>query len=236
MKTITLTTWNRPGYTALALDALRRNDVSGYTLFVNAEPGCARTVDQIRRIDFIPVSLHINEQPLGVDWNNRAVYDRAFSAGSRFNVAIEDDVLLSPDALDLANWFYETPACRRYAVLNLFTHSREARFHEYVVEDTTFSPWGFCLTHEEYQFTIRPQWMCDPRGWDWSICQIFRDGNRSTLTPALSRARNIGRLGGTHFTPEYHDECFAGIVASSGRSAAAFQLCQPDARFRRLTS
>jgi hypothetical protein len=230
MKTITLTTWNRPDYTALALEALRNNDVSGYSLFVNAEPGCELTIDTIRKIDFMPVSLCVNEEPLGINWNNRAAYDRAFSAGSLFNIAIEDDVLLSPDAIDLANWFYDNPECRRYAALNLFNNSRDLRFPESILEDTTFRPWGFCLMCEEDETLIRPHWMCDPRGWDWSVSQILREHNRKTLTPALSRSRNIGRLGGTHCTPEYHDECFTGLVASVSRATAGFQLCQPDPR------
>ena len=108
MKTLTLTVNNRPGYLRQLLDSLRRNNVDGYDLLYCAvEPGCPEVLDVCKAIDFIPTHVHLNAERLGVRENPYQALRAVFDMGSDFNVYLEDDLLVSPDALDLANWYLE---------------------------------------------------------------------------------------------------------------------------------
>src|SRR5260221_6365651 len=101
MKTITLIAFNRPEYTREVLESLRTNNTKNYVLFIAIEPGCEQTIDICRSVDFMPVEILVNPSRRGVNYNNKNIYDLVFDRGSEWNVAIEDDTPLSPDALDL---------------------------------------------------------------------------------------------------------------------------------------
>ena len=106
MKVITLPVATRPHYLKQMLNSLRDNNLDGWTLYVNAEPN-QEVIDVIKAIDFIEVSLVINTERLGVRKNPFNVLNRAFENGAEFVLHLEDDLILSPDAVDLANWYYD---------------------------------------------------------------------------------------------------------------------------------
>jgi len=70
------------------------------------------------------------------------------------------------------------------------------------------------MTRENYLEKIAPNWMCDERGWDFSICTAMKNNGWKSLAPALSRSRNIGERQGTHVKPKDHKKFFDGHVAS----------------------
>jgi hypothetical protein len=227
VKTITLTVFNRPDYTRQVIEALRANNTEGYRLLIAAEEREAATVAECLKVDFMPVQIFYNFSHLGIKWTAKRIYDIAFHLSSEFNVAIEDDIPLAPDALDLANWFFEHPRRSDYFTLNLFNGSRDFARPLDMVEMDAMCPWGYCFTRKTYREFIEPNWMCDERGWDFSMCEIMRALRLKSLAPVLSRSRNIGRLGGTFCTPELYDRSFTGQIASDGSFGKAFQLSKP---------
>ena len=222
MKTATLIAFNRPEYTREVLESLRKNNTKNYVLFVAIEPGCEQTIDICRSVDFMPIEILVNPSHRGVNYNNKYIYDLVFDRGSEWNVAIEDDTPLSPDAFDLVEWFFSFPKQDDYLLLNLFNGSRTVDRPLELFEHDAFCPWGYCFGKGAYERVIKPGWMCDQRGWDWSICKIMREKGLKSLSPFLSRARNIGKYGGVYCTPEFHDHCFSGHISSDGSFGKSF--------------
>lgn len=224
MKTITLVACNRPGYTRVVLDSIRAAKPEGYKLFIRIDPSCPKTIDLCSEVDFMDAEIYVNRTVLGPDWNNRAAFDRVFELGSTCNVALEDDTPLCPDAFELIEWFWKLPRRDHYLLMNLFNENPTLTDPNAVQESDRFCPWGFCMTREQYLAAILPRWMCDTRGWDWSILTIIRKHGFKTLTPDLSRTRNIGRLNGTKYDTERHDRQFAHHPSSTGGYTGGFHL------------
>jgi hypothetical protein len=217
MKTVTLVAYRRLHYLNRVIESLKKNSLTGYSLFVGVEPDDQSVVDYCRNLDFMPTTVVVNENRLGVAWNPHATISRAFAAGSSFNVALEDDVVLSPDALSLANWFFALPYCEKYFSLNLFNYHSDAAFPDEVEESNHFVPLGWAVTTRMWHDLVEPGWMCDQRGWDFSVNRILESNpGLRLLQPRLARANHIGREDGAHCTPAFHDATFSRLPISDG--------------------
>jgi len=139
-KTVTLVAFKRPEYTAKVLESLKANNLEGYTLIMSLEPGHEETRRVCETVDFMPHEVIVQTQNLGVNWHNKTIYDYVFRIGSELNVALEDDTPLSPDALDLANWYFENPELHNYAMLNCFSRSTNAERPADLFEWDQFCP------------------------------------------------------------------------------------------------
>ena len=234
MKTITLTVCNRPDYTAQCLDALSRNDVRGYELFICCEPDQAETLAVCQKHSaFMPTQIIVHKERLGINYNNKAMYDLVFKAGSEFNVALEDDGILSPDAFDLVQWWFRRfrnePEPLLLCLAGGFDETRPLD----VEEEIGFfrSPWGHCFGCGSWQFWLKPYWnwkQDHPHGWDHSISTMMKNKGLKALYPALSRCHNIGREKGVYCTPEVHDQLFAGQKWATGEYGNDFRLVRQE--------
>ena len=219
MNTITLVAFKRPAYTDRALRRLyecrRLTDFDQLAIFI--DPGYDQVVEVCRSWSVrFPIESHVfvNEVQLGVADNPLRAYSHVFGdLGSGFNVAIEDDALLSPDALELALWFRNEHGSKssRYAFLNLCDHydyRGRGRNKANVPEDPSLfaesvslsSPFAWCFSRHQWPF-IQGSWNKNTRsigGWDWSIRFAMRMKGQIALTPVLSRCQNIGELDGTY--------------------------------------
>jgi hypothetical protein len=219
MKSITLVAYKRPDYTAAVLEhlsACRGLDAFDRVL-IFIDPGVDRVSEICRhwasRLP-IPAEAIVHPERLGVAGNPFHAYTHVFEElGAGFNVAIEDDAVLSSDALELALWFHDRYARQggRYAFLNLCDHYEyrgEGSNKGGVPENPALlaetsnlsSPFAWCLPGREWPF-IKANWNRNSRsitGWDWSIRFAMRMEAKVALTPVVSRCRNIGALDGTH--------------------------------------
>jgi hypothetical protein len=228
MKTLTLVANNRLHYLSQMVESLKENNFDGYTLYIGVEPDDESVVAYCQDLDFMPIHLTINAKRLGVGGNPLATISRAFDAGSEFNVALEDDLILSPDALDLANWFYALPSVKNYLCLNLFNY-KSAPEHGAVVEEAHhFVPLGWAATRRAWQYWIKPNWTGDVRGWDFAVNKAWESTRRiKLLQPRLSRANHLGREGGVHCSTQYHDKTFAGLAISGGTQRGYHLQAEP---------
>jgi hypothetical protein len=134
-------------------------------------------------------------------------------------LVVEEDVILSADALELCDWFYAHPERDNYACLLLHNFSETSRWRCTMQETMHFSPWGWAVTREMWNRWFKPNWMCKkvpPFGWDWSLGYVIQKNGLKCLHPALSRVRNIGREGGVYETPEHFDEFHGKQIAHDG--------------------
>src|SRR3989304_9430081 len=102
MKTLTITAHNRPARLERMLQSLVVCNPHEYRAFVRCEPGCMASPAIVRK--YLPkAKIHVNGKKLGVRENPYQVLSDAFQAGSEFNLYLEEDLVLSPDALALAD-------------------------------------------------------------------------------------------------------------------------------------
>jgi hypothetical protein len=245
-KTITLPVWDRPEYTEKVLKSLEKTNTKGYELLIGIEPGCDKVLEIAEKFagrKILPTKIILNKERKGIDYNNLNLYEEAFNSGSAFNIAIEDDIVISKDALDLANWFLKYKNNKDYLLLNFFNKSFDYKMPLVLKETNSFCPWGFCFTKGSYEKWIKPNWMYHPFnlnlilhkvsggkvgkniGWDCSVFKILIKNNLKTLTPVLSRSKNIGRKNGYHCTPELFDKQFPkNLVCSKGSYGKKFKV------------
>lgn len=225
-KTITLVANNRLHYLKEMVDSLRRNNLTDYSLFIGVEPDESAVVAFCKSMDFMPTQLTINATRLGVKLNPLATISRAFEAGSDLNVHLEDDIILSPDALDLANW-YCSLADKDWLCLDLFNYHSDPSSPNVVEESDHFAPLGWVTRRNSWEKHFAPNWMADKRGWDFSVNKLISDGNKKVLMPKLSRSNHIGREGGVHCSQDFHDRVFSRVSISDG-SARDYRLNMPE--------
>jgi len=213
MRTITIAAYRRPEYLQQVLESLTEAERycpefkpdhiiigidSGTGLEVHADESDIEVI-------YWPEHLGVNEHP-------RRLLQYAFmELGSDFNLHLEDDTVLSPDALRLAMWFQRTPTPA--ITLSLYSPSKAVAENEVVRYRQDFGAWGWCCTRAVWLRLLAPYWNYKrdlPIGWDWSISKLMAEKGLRAIEPALSRVRNIGREKGTYQTPEGYDRDFAG--------------------------
>jgi len=210
-------TFDRPHYLERVLNSLKKNDLIGYDIFyINIDSKNLNIIELCDSIDFIKTDIKINSTTLGVRKNPFDVISRAFDNGSDFNVHIEDDSILSPDAFDLANWYYNNFNEDKYLLLSFCNYFNDDSCPiNKVVEYDEFIAIGFCFFAFNWYQWIRPNWFKDNIikvngvGWDWSIRSVIRKYKLKTITPLIPRSNHIG-ITGTYMTPKVQRELFGG--------------------------
>lgn len=224
MKAITLPVATRPHYLIQLLSTLKDNNLEGWTLYINAEP-CVEVACVIRDIDFMPKSIVVNKTCLGVRQNPFNTINRAFSDGAEYVVHLEDDLIVSPDLLDLANWYYDNYRHNptefiNYGFFNYESESEEPEQLKIVTDVFTGLGWS-TFSACWYKWFV-PNWFNDdinkevwgPQtiGWDWSMASVAKTETLRSLQPHCSRSNHIGRNGGTYCAADFHDKTFPQII------------------------
>ena len=216
MKTISFTGWRRPSYEKQVLASIAKQP-------------------EIGEYAFFPCYDKPAPNNIGCDASIFKAVSQAFAAGSEFNLHVEDDTLLSPDALSLCNWFLDELENRDdYALLNLHAHSKDISNPLDMVESPKFNSWGWAITANNWYGKIVPEWnkkKIPPRGWDWSLSLIIQRHGLKTLRPKLSRVLNIGREGGTYESPAHYDSWLRDLVHSPGGFGNDFRIVERITNF-----
>lgn len=166
----------------------------------------------------MPVTAYIPPTHLGVNKMRAYAGNQAILRGAKNLVHIEDDTVLSADALVLASWWFALPETRRSRWLNLFSRSTPERIAAgpedpgwgEIHQDHLFCPWGWCCTAENF-LNFQRHFTGDGT-WDTCLHHWLRLSRQNGDAPEWSRVSNIGALNGTHYTPETHAAEFASLT------------------------
>lgn len=216
MKTISIPTNDRLELLMECLNSIR--NAVGYkqwTIVFNCEPK-QRVVDYVSRISWAPIYFHRNPCQMGCWVNTFLAANFAMSLGSDFNLYLEDDIVISRDALTLADQFRKS----RYQVLSL--RRPEPYLSNFPQRVSSFPGGllgdGFAWRKEDWP-TIRSLWFQRSSNgkyemWDWSIEHGMKERNITQARPCLNRSQNIGLMSvGTHkqsYDPHHHSACYSG--------------------------
>lgn len=231
-KTITITAYNRPEYLKQVLESLSKNDLNGFHLYCGVEPGNNEIIETINSINFIDKTVVINEKRLGINGNPFNILSRAFNEGSEFNVYLEDDVIISPDAIKMSDWYLNYPCKNDYFCFNLFHHKSSSNESDTtkIFPSKIFTPYGFCLTKNSWNNYFKNNWHPKPTDvwntWDCSINDFMIKNGYKTLQPVLSRSNNIGQKNGINVTPEFWNKTFKDVIINEQIYSTNFELIQ----------
>lgn len=233
-RTITICAYNRPDYlyevlrsVIVALRECPQWCIPVPLILIALDPGGDRYIETkaviLRFIDtsraWLKPQLIEWPQHLGVSESPRRLIQHVFiERRSEFNLHLEDDTVLSPDALRLAEWFRRESARPRECTsahpldkvigLALSSRSTECRCAHKLTLRTDFGVWGWATNYAAWWLWLAHYWnekLDEPLGWDYGFTRMMQRNGLVMLEPALSRVRNIGREGGVHETPEGWD-------------------------------
>jgi hypothetical protein len=248
LRAITITAYRRPHLFAAMLKTLLANEVTGWRILVVVEP--SSVADEIagvaeKLLHSQDVSLTVNAKRLGIKTNPFQLIERAFAEGAQIILHLEEDLLLAPDATQLALW-YEANHRPEWLCLGLLAGGcgstgliSNPDYPDLLFAGHTFNSLGFAVRHAEWERHMRSAWMTEPArilrldgartaGWDWSVFKMLTNNPQlRTLQPVLARATHNGRLEGEYCTPEFHDAAFARLPIFDGAAATLVYRVQP---------
>jgi|TARA_R110000824_G_scaffold103358_2_gene245514 hypothetical protein len=219
MKTITITAHNRPAPLKIMLDTLSNNNTGGWEVVASVEPTSVRSeiVDLIKSY-FPHAILLLPEKKKGVRDNPFYVLSHVFDEmKSDINIYLEDDIRISEDVCDLAEWYQES--CEQHECLCLCNHDSLGRVSDWsglsdidgkegVIMKTSaasFSSLGIIMNRKNWDETFKAGWFLDYRGWDWSIKASIVEAKKRILLPLISRSTHTAPTG-THCNQKIHDK------------------------------
>ena len=217
MRTISITSNNRPEYLKECFESLSRNNhLKQYdTLYCQLEPGdrVRECADICMNVKGINTNVVINQTKLGVRMNPFNLLKRVFEeVKSDFNVYLEDDIIISPDCLDLVECYINSFK-QRYVMLSFYNYASDPGKAYGLTESTEMVSLGMAFTRDNWVKQIAPYWNDENivkelgvpgTGWDWSIRAAILRNKWKVLMPTLSRSKHIGKYLGTHCSPEEH--------------------------------
>lgn len=246
-KTITVALYRRPEYSHQVLTSLTQalrncpefqpdriligvDKLAPEHASADTEAAVAQVVKDFKRNNINRFHLEVIPwyEHLGVNEHPRRLLQMAFSeVHSDFNLHVEDDTVLSLDAIRLVEWYARTRhtidgmKCDvrydRALTLCLYNPSRDFEHSARLYLANGFAPWGWACHADAWRNYLMPLWNHKrelPIGWDWSIRATIEKFGLKSITPSLSRVTNIGRENGQYQTPAGYDSDFEGVVAA----------------------
>jgi len=200
-KTISLSCYNRPKILRKILDSLKEQmvDLTDYKLYINCEPTNNEVINIVKNINFIETDIVINDKHLGLNANNFAPINRAFTKAD-FNLYWEDDVVLSPDALNLFEWYIGQDLTNIASMVLCNIEDKSSELDENLLYKVIrFCGWGFVISNNQFEKYFKPVWFStdtEYNYWDKSSSHYIRTfKDIYNIMPQLSRATTIGRIG-----------------------------------------
>lgn len=215
MKALCICTSNRPEMVRQFLESLKANEVQGWTLFVSCEPDAPQVHSLINSVDFMPKVWWINGTRLGCELNTFVACFKAIDSQAQSLLYSDDDMILSPDALGLCNWYLSIPESRseNSAGLCLCTDDSNPKRPNSISPNDTWRGLvgqGYFYTREQWRTFVKPNFWCDNPNWgghgyDWSLGFRSMELGKIILRPRLSRSQHIGVFGhhGGRIFPEH---------------------------------
>lgn len=208
MKTITMTAWKRPDLTQQVLNSLAKCiGIENYKLLAFVEPGCEHVVELFDKFNACNKQIVVNKQVLGIAENTKQALNAAFEQGD-YNIHIEDDTVLLPNALNFFEWcnakYYQDKhigtACA-YSGNTSQSNVNDAIIHRW------FGCWAWSTWKDRWEQSLKKSWggdMCrfasHVNGWQF-------ENKKLQIYPMQSLCINIGignalSTNGKNFKPD----------------------------------
>lgn len=201
---IRLMAFNRPEHTQQCVEHLLRcRDLEHWEIVASIDslPGGGHNEDVVEACRRLPGSVILRDR-CGMNRHAWLNWHAAASDGVDYLVHLEDDVVLADDAL-LWLWGQWDNYRDRYGCHCCFgprlgeTTDVDALL-DCVREESLFVAWGTLVTQDALQWLLN-RWK-EPRVelgrpavcWDTTLSEIFAQHGWKTLTPVVTRSRNIG--------------------------------------------
>lgn len=222
---MTMTACSRPEYLRETLESLGKNKhLDKFTLHFGVEPVNPEVLKVCQTVSFMDTHVHLNAVRLGVRENPYQLFKRTFGMGYDGVLYLEDDVVLSPDAVELALDYARSPEATRHRCLCLFNADSRADADSALIETghsaNKFAALGFFTTADQWTNFFEPTWHASSKGWDWSITGAGTAHH--VARPALSRSHHIGRFGGVHYVAEHHDQYYVNNPYHRGQAPVQY--------------
>lgn len=197
MKAICLTAFNRPEMLNQTLAAIHRNQMDGWQIFIGSDH---------QRVDHVP-SMHSwrNGFRMGCPLNSFNVCFKAIQEGAEACLFMDDDVLLSPDALRMCNWYLNRELGTNDAGIALCRKDgNDPSKPESISASETWMGHlgqGWCFTRQMwFDFVLRHWWAYHPDmkehdTYDWALCFFALKLCKTIVRPRFARARHAGEVG-----------------------------------------
>lgn len=242
-KTIAVAAYNRPGLLAKMLASLKGqiHPLGDYELRIGVDAGGSHFEEVVRvarSVDFMRVDVSYPKRNLGCIKNTYKLMVRVFEGeGANWVVYLEDDFVLSPDALNLVEWYIahseELKATEGVEDIGAYClcRLRESGPPDGIYLSRAFVGWGFLMDAHQWRTYAKPAW-CNAkqlwgyeRMWDNSVADYIRTCGATVHNafPELSRITNTGRTG-THFTAKKHDELMQNHKYNQERKVYDYRL------------
>ena len=254
MKTITITVHNRPEYLEKLLEGLVKNNLDGWHIVVGLEP-TLRKSEQLELIQkYIPQTEVIhNERKLGAEDNPYNVLSYVFEKlNSKINIYLEEDMIISPDVCDLADWYYnlgDDSMC--FCLCNVGKievdeinlngpHSCMFYGNQKMTisgAGTGWSSLGVLMKKEKWETRFKPNWY---RGGDWGDCwdlNVYTPSERVRDVQLLAKIpidRTENRVLMPYKTRSDHVGEYGGTHVKPGKNrpygclAVSYELVRPE--------
>lgn len=195
---------NRPGYTAIVLEALARHG-GDRTVLLFCEPVCDHVIALAKKYPCRGRAF-VNAERLGCNRNTRQAVAAGLEEGDRV-VVIEDDVVPGRGFFDYMDWAldeYEDDAGILTVSGYQQTPAWEVGYRSLAVREPWFTPWGWGSWRGRLEEMLAG-WPDQTPSWDVAMNRSVR-GDRCEVRPLLSRVQNIGSVGGANVRNErWHD-------------------------------
>lgn len=243
LKTITFPVGYRSNYLVEFLNCLIKQDLVGYHVVASAEnsPTCI----SILRSCGIPMTILLKKNSSGVKSHSGArdnmynVLSYAFNnLKTDFNLHLEDDFLLAPDAVNLANWYCENFKDKpmSYMSYGMFGFNPRGEDYSALEEVPHFEGLGWCAFKENWEACYSKSWFDDTLarkyfnayGWDWAVQAYFKEYKCKALRPLINRTQHNGRNDGTCCTTQHHDQHYTPLKWNKTEKVKEFRIVGED--------
>jgi GR25 family glycosyltransferase involved in LPS biosynthesis len=219
---IAISAYNRPEYSQRSLAAIfgaKGFTPEKYRIFCALDCYADGSFNQnvYNIYQFFGVIPDVAEQKRGCNYNVKKALELAWEDNPDFVLMIEDDIIISDDALQYIEWAAEKYK-NDYSVhtIGLWGHDKQPSLpvsqkeHGKVMRQNYFTCWGWGTWKDRWEEMLAT-WTTgdDSHETSWDVIVSSHLGEMDEILPVVSRAYNCGEYGGTH-----RGRAWPGIVAS----------------------
>lgn len=233
--TVVIVAHSRPEYLLRAFGAIRSLDafrsLEGIIVSVDDAPAtgahCAAVADGWAGIVNCSVPARVARIPrrAGIVGNSVLALKAGFDSGAEYVLYVEEDAVLSPDAIEICEWMVrQGDQYLAYALSrgNVPGGHHPGKFSENNVHPC---PYAWVLSRKQWPWVLQHwcQKTYTPVGWSFAMTYNARMSGKSRfLAPHLARVKNIGRYGTNGGEEEF--QVLDSIPASDGAYHGPYEV------------